>query len=342
MKYTKNIPLSLSVIFLMFLSACNTCDHSKINGITDSSQVFRFDSFFYSIGSAKGLAQQLNSIEKKDSQFYNLYLNEIFSIKKSDPNFQNIVFRHINSAQNQEIRKRVDQEFTNFGEVKEDLSKLSKYYTLNYPNRKFPKINICYGGFAGFMAWLYNDSNMLVDLDMYLGADFEAYPQFYPQFKFAYFTKDYLVQNIGRELVRREFLFYEKEKPKNMLAIMLIEGAKIYELHKLMPCREESKLFEYTADQWKWALEEESSIWQYLIKEELLFESDFNQYKPLVGEAPSSLRSGVAKGAPPRIGVFAGYQIVKKVIEKEGLENAFDLFENNSPEEILKKAKYKP
>jgi hypothetical protein len=147
---------------------------------------------------------------------------------------------------------------------------------------------------------------------------------------------------VGRELVRREFVLFEKDKPNNMLAMMLIEAAKIYELSRLMPCREEYKLFEYSKEQWEWALKEEKNIWQYLIKEELLFESEYKKYRPLIGEAPSSIRSGVADGAPPRIAIFAGYQILKKYMEETGEENSFNLLHKFSPEEILKKAKYKP
>jgi len=345
MIYTKNIPFFTCWILIALFSCnqlSNECSHDAVNDIPSSAQLYRFDSNFYALNNPKSLAKGLNQIQVLDSNFYSLYLEKIYNINRRETNFDQLIFKHINSAQNQEIRKRVVQEFGDFKVIRADLDLLSRYYKLVYPRRKFPKINTCYSGFAGFMAWIYNDSNMLVDLDMYLGSNFEAYPRFYPQFKFKYYSKDYLVQNIGRELVRREFVFYEKDKPNNMLAMMLIEAAKIYELSRLMPCREEYKLFEYSKEQWEWAKQEEKNIWQYFIKEELLFESEYKEYRPLVGEAPTSIRSGVAEGAPPRIAIFAGYQILKKYLKEIGEVSSFKALKNSSPEEILKVAKYKP
>ncbi|MDB4347070.1 hypothetical protein OAB01_00275 [Bacteroidia bacterium] len=342
MKYTKNIPYFALLLIAVAFFSCNDCNHKAIEEVDAHSEIYRFDSSFYGLNNPKRLVEGLKKIEEVDSNFYRLYLDKIYSINRTHPDFDQNIFRHINSAQNQEIRKRIIQEMGDFSLIRKELNILSRYYKLRYPKRIFPKINTCYSGFAGFNAWIYNDSNILVDLDMYLGSDFEAYPQFYPQFKYAYYTKDYLVQNVGRELVRREFVLFEKDKPNNMLAMMLIEAAKIYELSRLMPCREEYKLFEYSKEQWEWALKEEKNIWQYLIKEELLFESEYKKYRPLIGEAPSSIRSGVADGAPPRIAIFAGYQILKKYMEETGEENSFNLLHKFSPEEILKKAKYKP
>lgn len=342
MKYTKNIPYCTLLVILITCFSCNDCNNRLIKDVKAHGELYRFDSSFYALSNPKSLMEDLGKIRTQDSLFYSIYMEKMYSMDQKNRNFDRNIFRHINSAQNQEIRKRVDQVFGDFKPIRSDLTLLSKYYKLLYPNRVFPKINTCYSGFAGFNAWLYNDSNMLVDLDMYLGSDFEAYPQFYPQFKYKYYTKDYLVQNIGRELVRREFVLFEKDKPNNMLAMMLIEAAKIYELSRLMPCREEHKLFEYSKEQWEWALREEQNIWQYLIKEELLFESDYKEYRSLIGEAPASIRSGVAEGAPPRIAIFAGYRILKKFMKETGGQSSLTVLGKVSPEEIMKKAKYKP
>ena len=342
MNNTKYIILSLVSLVIFFYTGCNGCDNKAVKNIDATAQIYRFDSLFYSIDKPANLTRSLSQIKSKDPDFYNLYITKLFSMDKEGERFEEVVFSHINSSQNQEIRKRVEIEFGDFKQVQGDLDLLSKYYKLCYSKRKFPKIYTCYSGFAGFMAWLYNDSCLLVDLDMYLGDDFEAYPQFYPQFKFTYYDKDYLAQNVGKELIRTEFMALEKEKPKHMLALMLIEGAKIYELSKLMPCREVAKLFEYTPEQWEWAKREEQNIWKYMIKENLLYESNYKEYRPLVGEAPASLRTGVAQGAPPRIAIFAGYQIVKKFIEESDVADTYEMFGKYSPEDILKEAKYKP
>lgn len=342
MNNTKYIIVGIIGLVLFLFNGCTSCSHKAIEGIESNLSIYRFDTLFYSINSPSELAPTLEKIKGQEDDFYDLYISKIYSIDPNDLNVDAVIYHHINSAQNQEIRKIISEKMGSFEMLQSELSLLSRYYQLYYPQRKFPQIYTCYSGFAGFMAWLYNDSCMLVDLDMYLGNDFEAYPQFYPQFKFQYFEKEFLAQNVCTELIRREFTNYEKDKPKHMLAFMLIEGAKIYEQSKLMPCREVSKLFEYSPSQWEWAKREERNIWQYLIKENLLYNSDYKEYRPLVGEAPASIRSGVADGAPPRIAIFAGYQIVKKFMEESQVMDAYEMFKKYGPEDILKMAKYKP
>lgn len=326
----------------LFVWGCNRCNNNAVEGIEASAEWERFDSIFYAIGKPEQLVTQLQLLQKQDSLFYSLYTGTLYNFNPKQERYNELVFKHINSAQNQAVRKRCDSVFGDFSSIYGEVDLLSKYYKLHYPKQDFPIIHTCYSGMAGLMAWHYGESDMLVDLDMYLGADFEAYPQFFPNYKFRYYTPEFLPQNIAKELIRKQYLNVEQTKPKNMLEMMLIEAAKIHDVKQLMPCRESYKLMEYTAEQWEWLQKEESNIWKYFLKEKLLFESDYNEYRPLVGEAPESKRSGVAVGAPPRIAVFAGFQILDIALKNSAFKNAKELIINKSSEEILELAKYKP
>ena len=331
------------ILLLAALSvvACNDCSHDSVKNIQVEVQWHRFDSSFYSINDPSNLVSQLASIQESDSFFYKLYMQKIYSFPR-DESFNRLVFKHINSAQNQAIKQRIDTLFGNFEEVYEKVELLAKYYKLRYPQHTFPQIHTCYSGFASFMAWLYQDDHLFIDLDMYLGENFEAYKQFFPNYKSKYFKKDFIAQNIGRELIRREYLELERDKPQHMLAMMLIEGAKYYDLKQLFPCRETYHIMEYSKEQWDWLLGEESNIWKYFLKENLLFESDYKEYRPLIGEAPESIRSGVAPGAPPRIASFAGYRICEIIMRDTEFATAQEMISNYTPEQILKLANYKP
>ena len=260
----------ISLLFSVGIYSCNNCNHDLIKGVNTKANWYRFDSSFYSLNETTDFADKLRAIKDDDSMFYDLYLSKLFNINTNDPKALGIIYKHINSAQNQAIRKRVDSLFGDFSKIYKEVDLLAKYFEYYYPERNFPTIHTCYSGIAGFMAWIYTDSSLLLDLDMYLGVDFEAYPQFFPAYKYAYFTQDYIAQNIGKELIRREYLVLEQNKPKNMLEMMLVEAAKVHDLKNIMPCREPYKLMEYTKEQWEWLLAEEPLIWQYFAKENLL------------------------------------------------------------------------
>jgi hypothetical protein len=335
-------------LFIVWISilglaqSCNNCNNDAVKDIQVQVEWHRFDSLIYNINQADQLLSGLQTLETEDSLFYWLYFNKMYSFNSQDENYHKLVFQHINSAQNQAIKKRIDTMFGDFSEVYKEVELLAKYYKLRYPKQEFPTIHTCYSGIAGFMAWHYGENDMLLDLDMYLGSDFEAYPQFFPKYKFTYYDKDNIPQNIAKELIRKQYLEIEQSKPKNMLEMMLIEASKIHDVKNLMPCKEVYKIMEYSADQWEWLSREEAYIWKYFLKEDLLFESDYNEYRPLIGEAPESKRSGVAPGAPPRIAIYAGYRIIERALKEQKISNAKELLLNFSPQEILEIAKYKP
>jgi len=330
------------VLSAIIFNACNDCSNALVKNISSTATVVRFDSVFYAINSPKTATDELKNIKKQDEIFFDLYTNKVYDMGISDTIPVELLFYHINSMQNKELKKRVDSLIGSMADERKEFDYLSKYFIYYFPESTFPKITTFYGGFAGFMAWLYNDSAMMVDLDMYLGADFIGYGQFFPQYKSNFFKKDMLVVNIAKELVRNELLKFEISKPENMLEYMVIEGAKIYQTNQLLPCRPIYDLMEYNKEQWEWNEREEQKIWQYIVKEKLLYESDFKEYRPLVSEGPATVRSGVALGAPPRIGVWAGYKIVAAFMENNDNISVIEMLQKYKPEDILAMSKYKP
>lgn len=337
-----NTKYIIIVLLAIIFNACNDCSNSLVKNIDATAKIVRFDSVFYAINNPKTASEGLINIKKQDEIFFDLYTNKVYDMGIKDSIPVEMLFYHINSMQNKELKKRVDSLFGSMVDERKDLDYLSRYFKYYFPESKFPKITTFYGGFAGFMAWLYNDSSMMVDLDMYLGADFIAYSQFFPQYKSNFFKKDMLVVNISKELVRNELLKFEVSKPKNMLEYIIIEGAKIYQTRQLLPCRPVYDLMEYNKEQWEWNEREEQKIWQYIVKEKLLYESDFKEYRPLVSECPATVRSGVAQGASPRIGVWAGYQIVAAFMENNDNISVSEMLQKYKAEDILAMSKYKP
>ncbi len=341
MKYTK---FFIPFVFILFTwVSCNDCNDNKIKDLDNTAIIFRFDSVFYKINNTQTAFNQLMEIKSMDSVFFNLYLNKVYSMNIEGDLPVELIFKHINSAQNNEIRKRVDSVFGDFSDTRKALDKLSKYYAFYYPQSKFPTIKTFYSGFAGFSAWHYDSLSMMVDLDMYLGENFSAYSLFFPQYKYSFYTPKMLPVNVAKELIRKQMESFEVEKPKNMLAYILIEGAKIYETQKLIPCTPAEDIFEYSKSQLEWNTKEESRIWQYILKEKLLYEADFKIYRPLVGEGPNTIRTGVAEGAPPRIGVWTGFKIIESFFaNNKEVANCYEMFRKYKPEDVLAMSKYKP
>jgi uncharacterized protein YjaZ len=113
----------------------------------------------------------------------------------------------------------------------------------------------------------------------------------------------------------------------------------LYLLSKLLPYSEEYKLIGYTEKQLKDCYEHEAAIWDLFVQNNFLQTIDNNLIKNYVGEGPKTQELGEA--SPGNIGSFAGWQIVKKYMEKNPKVKLQQMMTTDA-ETIFRESKYKP
>jgi hypothetical protein len=90
----------------------------------------------------------------------------------------------------------------------------------------------------------------------------------------------------------------------------------------------------------KFCRNNESQMWQYLIENDLLFNSDQLTIRKLTGEAPFT--SYFTNESPGRAAVWLGFRIVESYMMKNPGVNLGDLMKNTDIQGLLEKAKYNP
>jgi hypothetical protein len=110
------------------------------------------------------------------------------------------------------------------------------------------------------------------------------------------------------------------------LAEHIIQAGKIlYVLNATFPKSDEAYILRYNEEQYKWARENERSVWNYLVRQQLLFKTDLRVRTNFLNEGPSTI--GLDEKSPDRIGQFLGYRIVKGYMSKNKALSLQELLE---------------
>jgi hypothetical protein len=134
-------------------------------------------------------------------------------------------------------------------------------------------------------------------------------------------------------------LYPEKMDDKALVLQMVEKGKRLFVLSKLLPKAEEYKLIGYTSEQLKAVYEHEASVWDLFVQNNFLRTIDNNIIKNYIGEGPKTQELGEA--SPGNIGSFAGWQIVKKFMQKNPTYTLQQLMAADA-ETVFQQAKYKP
>ena len=97
--------------------------------------------------------------------------------------------------------------------------------------------------------------------------------------------------------------------------------------------------FRFTREEMAWVEDNESSIWEYFIYENLLFSKREREFRSFVNFAPFA--KGMPKEAPARVGYFIGYKIVRDYMKNNNVDIEEMIYLTDS-KHFLSESKYKP
>jgi len=90
----------------------------------------------------------------------------------------------------------------------------------------------------------------------------------------------------------------------------------------------------------KFCKNNESTMWQYLVEHDMLFNTEQFTIRKLTGEAPFT--SYFTKESPGKAAVWIGFRIVESYMMKNKGVKLADLMTNTDVQGILEKSKYSP
>lgn len=278
------------------------------------------------------------SLNKKYGLFFQDFTQSIINIGPyNNPETQ----YHLNAFKNDsyinEVRTAVNLIYTDFTPYQKELESAFKHYKYYFPKKEIPEI-ITY--ISGFNYAIVTDKNYLgIGLDMFLGSNYEAYPNLgLPKYKTDFMNKESLVTGAMIGWVSTEFEM--KEKNADLLTEMIHQGKLLYILDALMPLSPATTKISYNKEQLAWCKTNAEPVWFYFIDNKLLYTKETTEIIKYMGEAP--FIQGFPEGSPGRIGHWVGWQIVKAYMQNNPDITLEQLVSEQDAQKILTKSKYKP
>lgn len=338
MKYTIKLFLLLTV--LCYVSCENKTKHKVPKEVKEQAfelKINRFDLDLFALKKDTASVAMANLANKYPDFFY-LFTKRILNIGDSaNPQLTSLLKGFLHDQYINEMYIEVQKKYATVNTYNDQFTAAFKAYHYFFPSLKIPEITYFVSGYNYANVTLPN--TLAIGLEMYLGSDYKPYTMLeIPVYKQKLMRSEYLVADALQAWMVTEF---EKEEDyTTLLHQMLLRGKMVYLLENLVPEMNDTIKFGYTSAQLKWCKDNESKIWSHLIEKKLLFAALRGDSYKYINEGPFT--AGFPRESPGKIGVWLGYQIIKKYVDQQPDLSLNQLIDNHNAQQLLTQSKYKP
>jgi gliding motility-associated lipoprotein GldB len=333
-------------IYLFFLTISLVSCRQKepdLSKIHLQIQIERFDKALDSLTLAN-IPLKHTLWQKKYGQFYSDFTSKI--LQAGNVQDTGILFKNYRQIlQNHdfaELKKSTIQTYPNLTQHEEALTNAFKHIKFYFPKAEVPRFISFFSGFT--VQTPINTEYIGIGLDMFLGKNSKFYPALIKSIPF-YISRRFTPENIVPRTVEtylRESLYPEPTfKKPDLLSYMIYNGKIMYLMDKMLPKLSDSLKIGYTKEQMVWAANYQQDIWAWFLEEDLLFDTDYQKIQKHLGDAPFTPELGNQHESAPKLGVFIGWQIVKKYMENHPSIPLDQLLQFTDAQQLLKDSKYK-
>jgi len=327
---------------LFILASCGSKDKAPdVSGIQVELKTARFEKDLFNIDTTQ-FGQQLDRLQANYPSFGENFFTTILNC---DPAWSSDTLSgYVRGfmAAYRAVYDTVMILYPDFTPYEKQIKKGLQFVSYYFPNYRIPKSVITYIGPLDGYGDILSDDAIIVGLQQYLGSNYTLYrsgivQETYPDYISRRFEPDYIAINCMKNIVLDLFPEHLEDKP--LVQQMVEKGKRLFVLSKLLPDADAHKLIGYTKEQLEGAFKNESSIWNLFTQNNLLQSIDANLTRNYLSEGPKTQELG--EGSPGNIGSFAGWQIVKKYMEKHPETGLAQLMAKDA-EELFQETKYKP
>jgi hypothetical protein len=342
----------LPILLLIGIAACNSGNNAPdVSHIKIDLKTQRFEQDFFAIDSNNTKAG-LFQLEQKYPAFLPLFVNHVLGLGPvNDTN--ELAFegskRFLNL--NQVVYKESQKLFKDFSGTAKELENGFRYVKHYFPDYKVPMIITTVGPMDALAPMSNNEPSpnymgenfLAVSLQFYLGKDFSIYndPGYIssvaPQYRSARFSKEYIAGDVFKLVI--DDLFPDSSSRYPLIERFIEKGKRLYLLQQFLPNSNDTLLIGYTGKQLKWCKENERSMYNFFIQQNLLFEIDPALTQNFTTDGPTT--QGMPEQSPGNIGAFLGWEIVKAYMQKKPSVTVAQLM-RTSNKNIFNEADYKP
>ena len=326
------------LILAWIFTSCNT-DKLKVDvsNIEVNLNLKRLDQDLFKIDTS-AMWSEIEQLSNRYGNFWDLYTHRIIGLGGAEKyEFANLLQEFITDLTISEAYNSSNELYNNFEPYLSKLNTAFKHYKYYYPDSVLPDI---YTYIGGFNQSVVSDENILgIGLDKYLGENSPFYPMLQiPAYARKILTKDYIVVDCMQAWAIMQFEF--NNDIKNLVNSMIYQGKLVYFSKAMMPDTPDSLLIKYSAKQIEWCKNSEHDMWIYLVENKLLFSTEYKEQVHFIKPAPFTV--AFSNISPGRVGIWIGWQIVKKYMDNNPEITVQELMQENDYQKILNMSKYNP
>lgn len=312
--------LLFHLLILLFSCAENDRTEEEIAKIPVNLEVERFDQRF-----ANATADSLPALKRDFSFLFPRQYPDILWVEKMNDTIQ------------LELNNAVAGEFPDLDQTGVELERLFQHIKYYFPQQTIPKVITLTSDVDYRNQVVWADSLLLISLDTYLGMDHPLYMG----------MQEYIRKNLKKDQISVDVAgaFAEtvvrRPASRSFLFHMIYYGKLLYLKDLLIPFKTEAQRISYLPEELEWAEANEDQIWRYFVERELLYSSDSDLHTRFLFPAPfSKFYLELDAEAPPRLGQYLGWQIVRQYMNKNNL--SVEEMITADAESIFKQSNYKP
>ncbi len=246
---------------------------------------------------------------------------------------------YLENPRNLDFYQAVQVKYKNLESIQKNLTEAFRHYRYYYPDARIPKVYSYISGGDYDYPVQFADSVMLIGLDNYLGKDNKIYgSDGLPLYRLEKMSPDNIVPDCM--LVLAKVLQPSQMTGNALLDHMIQEGKQLYFAEAMIPGTNPRFLMGYTQGQMDWAIKNEAHVWAAIIENRLLYSTDGQIVRTFISDGPFTAE--FSKESPSRLGIWIGWQIVRKYMENEEDVSLQQLLNETDAQKILTLSKYKP
>jgi len=340
----------LFLLLIVFLVSCKNKTGPNVSNIKVDIQTVRFEKEFFSIDTNNTEAS-LQKIYNAHPAFFRDFTQHILGLPPiTDSGAQAVSAIRQFLRDYRPVYDSVMKEFPDFNREEEKITNALRYVKYYFPKYQLPgsiitfigPMDAYFQGSTGGYGDAITSEGLAIGLQLHLGNNFSMYNSemglsLFPSYISRKFSREYIPVNCVKNII--DDMYPDQSSDRSLIEQIVEKGKRIYLARKLMPDTHDTLIIGYTSPQLEGCKKNEALIWQYFVKNGLVFNNDPSLIKNYVGDSPNTPEFG--EGAPGNIGLFVGWQIVNRFMEKNENMPLVEMMAFDA-RKLFEESKYRP
>lgn len=343
----KNVILFFLFLLTLLLASCSApqTDYHRpdISTITVETEIRRFDQDLFALD-PNDIQSGRSRLDTAYGAFARLYFDQLLGI--NDPRIapqgpDAFLSGFLAFPATRKLYDTIQVVYPDLNKEKETFNTAFRYLKAIFPERPTPTITTFLSEFS-IANFIYGEDELAIGLDFYLGNEYPYHlidpsNAVFSGYLTRSYNRDHLVPRTLKPLVED---IVGPPSGERLIDHIIRNGKRQVLLDILLPEVADTARWEFSPAQLAWCQQNEQNIWAYFLSENLLYSTDYKEYRKFVEYSPHS--PGMPEEAPGRTGDWIGVQIVRSWLARQSDRGIAALAEPIDAQQFLDEAKYKP